>query len=76
MKRIMRNIIRGISILIVGVVLLCILSSFPVFLVFEVSGILFYIILSLWVVFMLGITLLLYLNFEFLVDKIFEGNGK
>lgn len=58
----------------VGFIVLGILLSFPIVIVFELGGVLFYIVLSLWIILMIILTILLSINFYKILDKIFKGN--
>lgn len=72
MKQIIKNLIKGLLLFVVGFMVLDILLSFPIVIVFEFDGVLFYIALSLWVILMIIITILLSINFYKILDKIFK----
>ena len=74
MKQIIKNLIKVLLLVMVGFIILGILLSFPIVIVFELGGVLFYIVLSLWVILMIILTILLSINFYKILDNIFKGN--
>ena len=74
MKQIIKNLIKGLLLVVVGFIDLGILLSFTIVIVFKLGGALFYIVLSLWVILMIILTVLLSINFYKILGKISKGN--